>query len=940
MNRFTFSRRHQTGTKRPARARPVLELLEDRTVLSTLTVLNNFDIGAGSLRDTIKAAGSGDTILFDSSLSGQTITLSSGELTINKSLDIEGPGARLLAISGNKASRVFNVGAGVTATIAGLTVSNGQGAGISNAGTLTLSAATIRDNSGGAGSGLYNSGTATVTACTFTRNDADWSGSAVYNAALGTLTLSNSTVSGNTGASYGSIGSEGTTLITNCTIAWNAGSGGGIMAAWVGYVGTLQLRNTIVADNAFSDIQGDIVSLGHNLIGDPSEGSGFASSDLLNVDPLLAPLADNGGPTNTCALVSGSAAIDAGDNNRAPSSDQRGLPRIVNHKIDIGAYELQQASTASTTTKLSSSLNPSVYSQAVTFTATVTSRTGVPTGTVTFQEGSTVLDTETLSNGQAQFTTSALAAAPHAIAAVYHGDATFSGSAAALTQTVNRVGTTVTLSSSANPSNVGQSVTMTARVAAVLPGAGPPTGQVDFYDGTTRLGNAELDADRQATVTIPWIGIPDLSLGSHTITAIFSGWWNFDSSTSAPVIQVVNPETTASTTTVLTSSANPSAPGQLVTFTATVMAPSGGIPTGTVALCGPGFSGPVTLDANGQARFTVTELGACTYDVYAVYGGDARFSTSTATMTQVVQANTTTSLSAAPNPSSSGQLVTFTATVAAVNPVAGCPIGTVSFEDGSTILGAAELNGIGQAQFTTSALVAGSHTITAVYGGCAVDGGVYCWIGSTSSPLIQVVNPGIALSTTTALTSSVNPSVVGQAVTFTATVTVAPGGGTPMGTVTFKDGSTVLDAGTLDASGRATFATTSLSVGKHSITAVYEGNANYRASTSAKLTQKVNQANKETRPNASPNLSVYGQSVSLTPMDTAASPGAGTPTGAVTPRDGLTIAGRQHAPRKRQSGFHSPVVALGHLLDHHRLRKGIPIDKASTSAKLTWKVNA
>ena len=101
MNRFTLSRRHQTGTKRPARVRPGLGVLEDRTVLSTLTVLNALDSGAGSLRDTIKAASSGDTIRFDYSLSGQTITLTSGELAITKSLDIEGPGPGKLAISGN-----------------------------------------------------------------------------------------------------------------------------------------------------------------------------------------------------------------------------------------------------------------------------------------------------------------------------------------------------------------------------------------------------------------------------------------------------------------------------------------------------------------------------------------------------------------------------------------------------------------------------------------------------------------------------------------------------------------------------------------------------------------------------------------------------------------------------------------------------------------------
>ena len=129
MNRFTLSRRHQTGTRRPARTRPVLELLEDRTVLSTLTVLNTLDSGAGSLRDTIKAARSGDTIVFASSLSGQTITLTSGELAISKSLDIEGPGAGLLAISGNNASRVFDISQNqkpVTVTIAGLTIENGS----------------------------------------------------------------------------------------------------------------------------------------------------------------------------------------------------------------------------------------------------------------------------------------------------------------------------------------------------------------------------------------------------------------------------------------------------------------------------------------------------------------------------------------------------------------------------------------------------------------------------------------------------------------------------------------------------------------------------------------------------------------------------------------------------------------------------------------------
>jgi hypothetical protein len=159
-----------------------LETLEHRTVLSTLTVLSNLNSGAGSLRDTIAAASSGDTIVFAHSLKHKTITLTSGELAVTKSLDIEGPGAKNLAISSNAASRVFDISSGVTVTLAGLTITDGladHGGGILNGANakLTLSHDTLSQDQavGGLGGGaIFNDAGAglSVTDCSLTNNQA------------------------------------------------------------------------------------------------------------------------------------------------------------------------------------------------------------------------------------------------------------------------------------------------------------------------------------------------------------------------------------------------------------------------------------------------------------------------------------------------------------------------------------------------------------------------------------------------------------------------------------------------------------------------------------------------------------------------------------------------------------------------------------------------
>jgi len=146
------------------RWRPRLEILEDRVLPSTLTVSNNLDSGPGSLRAAITDASSGDTIRFAANLNGQTITLTSGELAISKNLDIEGPGASLLAVSGNDASRVFEISKKLTVTLAGLTITHGSadhGGGILNGAgaSLTVRAVALSDNqaTGGLGGGaIFN----------------------------------------------------------------------------------------------------------------------------------------------------------------------------------------------------------------------------------------------------------------------------------------------------------------------------------------------------------------------------------------------------------------------------------------------------------------------------------------------------------------------------------------------------------------------------------------------------------------------------------------------------------------------------------------------------------------------------------------------------------------------------------------------------------------
>lgn len=359
---------------------------------TAITVTNLNDDGDGSLRRALDdIADVGGTITFDPALAGQTLTLTTGPLVVDKSVTIDGAGAPGIAVDGGGTDRVLIVEAGGDATVRHLTLRNGSGfqlAGcVLNNASLTLERSTVTGcrmttNAGEfwqGGGGVYNGDGATFTMLdsTVSDNHADWSGGGVYSffntttvierstlsgnvsgdvggafRSLGEATILNSTISGNRSLGWhgGAIfQTDGDVDISNSTIAGNVGPDWAPSALFVGQFGgssvpTLTLTNTIITGNQWyacerfaSPIAGNIVSGGHNLIQDGSCNPG--ADDLIVGDAAIGPLADNGGPTRTHALLASSPAIDAADATACPAVDQRRVSRPQGAGCDVGAYE-------------------------------------------------------------------------------------------------------------------------------------------------------------------------------------------------------------------------------------------------------------------------------------------------------------------------------------------------------------------------------------------------------------------------------------------------------------------------------------------------------------------------------------------------------------------------------------------------------------------------
>jgi RHS repeat-associated protein len=528
------------------------------------------------------------------------------------------------------------------------------------------------------------------------------------------------------------------------------------------------------------------------------------------------------------------------------------------------------AQTSSTTT-LTSSVNPSYVNQATTLTATVSGAS--PSGNVTFKDGTTVLGTYGLSAGVAKMNWSSGTSGTHSLSATYNGDANNTGSSATVSQTVNpKNPTTTSLSSSLNPAYVSQTVTLTATVSGV---GAAPTGSVTFKDGTNYLSSASLSSGR-ATVNVSFS-----TTGTHSITATYNADTSNAGSTSAALSQTVNPKNP--TTTSLSSNLNPAYISQTVALTASVSG-AGPTPTGSVTFKdGTNYLSSASL-SSGSATVNVSFSSAGTHSLTATYNADTSNAGSTSsTLAQTINATPTTTTLSCPASTTVMVSVNCTVTVSTSSYNSALSGQTVQIVEGGTTVGSGTLAYASSPSNFTSTIAlpanaapvntVGAHNLQAQFAGTAT------LAASSSAAQSFTVNQR---TSTTALSSSAPTAGAGEHVTLSATVT----GTSPSGSVTFLDGSTTLATVPLSG-GTASLDTTFSTTGSHSLSASYAGDTNNTASTSAAVTETITATGPTTTVlSAAPNPVNAGQTVALTAAVSGSSP-----SGSVVFQEGSTTLG-------------------------------------------------
>ncbi|WP_419806922.1 Ig-like domain repeat protein [Terriglobus sp.] len=535
-----------------------------------------------------------------------------------------------------------------------------------------------------------------------------------------------------------------------------------------------------------------------------------------------AGLSPNGPVTGSVIFTDGTSALATVplDNNASASLDLNAL--TVGTHVLVATYNgnpsyAQSRDTISETVQhtdtnaVGASHTPvALAGTEVSLSATVISSTGVPTGTVSFQDGPTVVGTALLdAQGHASYITTSLPAGTHSLTVAYQGDANYNPSTSApFSQQIDKANPQLTLNGPTNPVNVTTLTTFTAALST--PGVAP-TGMLTLYDGATVIATQQVSSTGTFT-----LGSSSLTVGQHSISIAYSGDINTAPVTSAAVNVTVQ---FAPSTTTLVSSANPAILGASISFTAAVTSVTGNLTGSVQFLDGTKVLGSVPLN-NGSATLTTSELPFGMHAVSAVYVGDANHASATSDpVRQSIIYKAVLAATAAPNPAYTGQDVVLTAGVGSINGLV--PTGTISFQDAGVVLGRAVLDASGTASIHVSTLSVGSHAIAVAYSG-----------DTNYSTAEAATNLVVQNSVTqTVVRVDRNPATFGANLTLSATVTST--GGTATGTLRFTEAGTVIGTATLDSTGNASIHTASLAPGPHSVTAQYAGDGRASASTSS-----------------------------------------------------------------------------------------------------------
>ena len=924
-----------------------------------------------TIQAAINATQSGDTVIIeDGTYTGPgNVDLSFGGRNITVT-SLNGAAKTIINCAGSSSAphRGFYLNGGETnAVISGLTIENGYspadmgnqsaGGGIFNNSVLTLAGCTFANDSAsvnrGFGGAVCNGRTLTVTGCTFTGDAASISGGGIDSdggitgVSAPVCTITDCTFAGNTAlAGGGVLVYTGTVTATGCTFTGNTSTGG--------YGAFLNNGSAMLTDDIFyDDSGGEVVRYGGTTFETYCDDGGLSNAapdanGNFGADPLLAPLGNYGGPTQTLALRPGSPCLGAGTN-AGLTADQRGVAVPQSGRYDIGAFESQGFTLSSVSG--SGQSTPVGQKFATLLSVTVTAKDpahlepvggGILVVTLPATTGpSATLTPFTVGTGGAATATAtadSLAGGPYTVTATTRAD-TGGVSPASYSLTNLKAATTITVTSDSpnSTSTYGDSVTFTA----TLGGAVNPGGSVTFnVDGGAAV--AATSTTFTATGGTATLTTTTLAAGTHVIKATYGGDANNASATSAGFTQVVNK--TLPTVAVTsdspgsTASAGTSPIGATVTFTATL---TGAIsPTGNVTFIingNPQTPVALTTTTSGNtttytATFATSTLPVGPNYVSAEYDGDASNDVShvsPAFVQTVTQATPTVSvaLTSGTNPSAYRQSVTFTATVSGGD----SPTGSVTFTDTiggtTTALGTAQTLSGGTASVTTTTLAVGSHTITATYSGDTDNA------AGTPGTVGQTVNQA---TPTVTVTSSGSPSVAGQSVTFTATLT---NGDVPTGTVTFTLDNSTTPVTATDFNGTTATFTTALSAGTHTVTAHYGGDTNNVPETSATFTQTVNAATPTVTVTSSsgpsPASSTAGGSVTFTATVT----GGDSPGGTVTFTDTVNGTGTMLGTAQTLSGGTASVTTTALTAGTHTITAALtPADAnnaAETSAGFT-----